>query len=491
MSIYDSVLRKPMKVVSLEKQQETIRSTMQRYYTNAGIDEGAILNSPLASAAQWLIYAYASGLIIDDNFVLQEVSQEGYKIFDRMTDRDPHLYSVWDRVRTDAANFPFYLQPASAIDAQAQRVFAFVEDCLAETDLPSILYEALRSVGIGFGVYEMLYERFMWKGEKKLRIKEMEHVPEDFIKSNLKREFRFVPFGVGFEHGAVFKPAEKYITTRFRGGPYGDGLIKHAYPPYWFKRNSQLFAAQYQERWGNPALIGYHNTEDQKEGVIQMLLDLRSSTVASLPASAKDPKALEPGRQNDFLPLLNFWNDEESKVFLFGTRTMSSSGAAGAYSATEAHADEADDRTSDIARYAIKILNQQIIPKLVRLNFGVQDKYPFATPGEQRSDTPDDYLDKLNKTATAKVRVAVSLSEYHERTGLSRPDPDKLDDELIIGDGGGLPGLNFQEGEQNLPRLTSQKTRSNDIGRRSTNSTRKAPMRLSGLQRYMQKTPKS
>lgn len=493
MSIYNSVFKAPMKVISVEQQQVSIRETLQRYYANSGIDESAVLNSPLASAAQWLIYAYAGGMVIDDNFVLQEVSQEGYKIFDRMCDRDSHLFSVWDRIRTDASNFPFYLQPASSIDAQALRIFSFVEDCLEDMDLPAVLYEILRSVGLGFGVYETMYESFSYKGQKKLRIKEVEHVAEDFIRSDIKREYKFVPFGLSLTHGTSFRPKEKYITTRFRGGPYGDGLLKHCYPAYWFKRNAQLFAAQYLERWGNPALIGYHNSEEQKEEVMQMLLDIRSSTVASLPASTKDMHALEPGRQTDFMPFLNFMNDEESKVFLFGTRTMSSSGASGAYSATESHADEADDRTFDIARYVMRILNKQIIPNLVRMNFGAQEKYPFATYGSQRTDSAEDYLDKLNKTATAKVRVILSMTEYIEKTGLSRADPDIPGDELVIdGTGGGeLPALNFQEGERSTPNPTFPRTSSRDSVRQLGHLTRKSNPRLNGLQRFMQKTPKS
>jgi phage gp29-like protein len=192
-------------------------------------------------------------------------------------------------------------------------------------------------------------------------------------------------------------------------------------------------------------LIGYHNTEEQKTEVMNMLGDLRSSSVASLPATIKDVKVLEPSRETDFMPYLNYMNDEISKVFLFGTRTMSASNSAGAYSATEAHANEADDRADDIAKFCIKILNKQIIPNLVRINFGVQDKYPFAKYGSQDSDSPNDYLDRVNKASLSKTKISISKKEWYEKSGISRPNPDIPDDELIIGDEGGSGTINFSE----------------------------------------------
>lgn len=450
-----------------------------------GIDQKGLLTSPLASAAEWLMYAYQNSLIVDDNYVLQEISKEGYKIFDRMTDRDPHLYSVFERARVTAANMPMYFQSPIPGDPKQEEMLEFLNNKFVFEALIEAKYNILRAAGFGFGVYEIVYKPFMFNGSMKLVPSEVVNVPEDYIKADVDRTFKFT--GIHSPStGSNFLPKERYIHARFKSGLYGDGLLKHAFAPYWFKRNAWIFAGQFIERFGNPALIGRHTTEDQKKDVLDMLQNLRSNGVASLPNELTDFKILEPSHQTDFLWFLNFCNDEESKIFLFGTRTMSASDAAGAYSATEVHAEEADDRMKDLATFLRKVMNTELIPKMLQINFGKQDVYPYATFGKKDANTVDTYLDILNKTTTAKVKVPISLTEYYDRTGLQRPLPDDPNDVLMLGEEPvpGGPMLNFQEGRSSSTQTpTSLATSSSGSGTPSNNSTANLRKRLTMQQR--------
>jgi phage gp29-like protein len=358
--------------------------------------------------------------------------------------------------------------------------------------MPEILKELYRAAGIGFGVYEMLYEPFNYNGQVKYTIKDLIHIPEDHVKVNPQREFVFCPPGTAARNGVPFFPKERYIHVRYGSAdPYGDGLLKHAYIPYWYKRNSALFCMQYFERFGNPPMIGFHKSgnEQDKETVLEMLENLRSSSVASLPESDKPPMPLEPGRDAGFSWWLTFLNDEESKVFMFGTRTMSPSDASGAKSATDTHSDAADDRSFSIHRKGMRIITRQMIKHLININFGPQEVYPYAVPGSKDIDDSNEYLDKLTKVSGAGVQVDISMTEFYEKSGISKPNPTLADDILTIGKSapapmGGLLG-NFQEGvsSQNLPiSLQSNKRSSNAQPGKSTATLR---ARLTNWQKRM------
>jgi hypothetical protein len=132
-----------------------------------------------------------------------------------------------------------------------------------------------------------------------------------------------------------------------------------------------------------------------------------------------------------------------SKKFLAATRQASGSEAAGAYSATEVHQENADRTKFNLAKRGAVIINNQIIRPLIDLNFGKQPYYPYIVPGRAKEESPSEYLDKLVKVRSANINVPISLQEFYEKSGLTPPSDDN--DALILSPSPAFGGMNFND----------------------------------------------
>ncbi len=413
-------------------------SVSSAYKAPAEKYEVATLNNPVASIEKWLATAYNEGIIINDDWVVRQARERGPLIYDDMLDHDPHVFACFESLSGGAAKTPFEIQPANDT-GMAKEHAEFIRSCFEHFDLVSALVEIARGEAIGFSVCEVVYEKFAFRGKSYLNVRSHKGQPgviridSSCIVFDYLGQARVIT-QKDPQKGALLGPFQRYITYKRGSGPYGDALLKPAFQPYWFKGKGNMFLAKYIEMFGVPPIAAYHRNKEEMAKNLEMLKEFRSGAYASFPdrpsGNGEPITVVQPskGGDNTIGSSLDFYNDEISKAILGGTRTMSRSQDAGAYSATEIHNDSLDDRRDNIVRRLAFVLNQQLIPSLIRINYGIQPAYPRANYGMDDQETPNDYMERVGIWAEKRVPAPISKSEFYQKSGFAEPkdDNDKL-----------------------------------------------------------------
>lgn len=395
------------------------------------------LETQVASIEKWLAIAYNEGILINDDWVIKQVSERGILVYEDMLDHDPHVFACFETLAGGAAKTPFQIKPASD-DGIAKEQAEFIRAAFDQFDLVSALTDIAHGEAVGYSVCELVLDKFKFRGKDQLTIRshhgqpgvvrlDPSHIVFDYL-SRAKLTTLHNPI-----NGAFLVPYQKYVVYKRGSGPYGDALLKHAFQPYWFKRSGNMFLAKYIELFGVPPIIAYHKNAAEMQTNLDMLAQLRSASYGSFPNSPNTGQGgllvMQPGRDSQTINTsLDFYNDEISKAIVGGTRTMARAADGGAYSATEIHGDQVDDRQDNIVRRLTFILNQQIIQTLIRVNFGVQRAYPRADFGMDDQETPNDYMERVGIWAERGVPAPISKSEFYQKSGFSKPTDDN--DEL-------------------------------------------------------------
>jgi phage gp29-like protein len=383
----------------------------------------------VASIEKWLLQSYREGIIINDDWVVQQTLNRGPLVYDDMLDHDPQVFACFEKLSGGAAKTPYKITPASE-DGIAKEHAEFIRAAFEKFDFVSALMEIARGEATGYSVCELVFDKFQWRGKDKFNIRTHDGQPGVVRLDPSKVIFDYLqqPKLITLRDAAIgvyLNPRQKYVVYKRGSGVYGDALLKHAFQPYWFKKSGNVFLIKYLELFGVPPLIAYHRNEDEMRKNMAMLKDVRSSSYASFPAGPSDVNpitALQPGRDSQTLNTsLDFYNDEIAKAIIGGTRTMSSSDAKGAYSATESHADSFDDRVDNIVRRLTFVVNQQFIPSIIRINYGVQPHYPRADFGMDDQETPNDYMGRVDKWASRSIAVPISRGEFYMKSGFAKP----------------------------------------------------------------------
>jgi hypothetical protein len=347
------------------------------------------------------------------------IRQEGPDIYERMPDMDAHLSSLVDSLTLDAASAPYQVLPGLPNSDVAKMHALFIEEVFSRMDFIGSMSEVYLAVPFGISLSEKVYgEPFNFKGKWKKGLARLERVPmQNIVMDILDRPKLRSQFGAE----AYPAPMSKFVFMRSGSGYYGKPALRAVFTAWWYKQVSLEAVTQFIQRYGNPVLIARHTNQQQALDNIDNLERLVISKIASFPATDFPFETLEPKRDSNLEPYLRYFDDEMSKKFLSATRQSSGSEAAGAYSATEVHQENADKTKFNLAKRGAVIINNQIIKPLIDLNYGKQPYYPYVVPGRVKEETPSEYLDKLVRVRSANINVPISLQEFYEKSGFAPP----------------------------------------------------------------------
>lgn len=424
--------------VALKERSQSLMHDRREMVLHGVEEDGGKFNVPisqlgLAKMERALRTSYFQGNAFNTDKLLTE---HGRDIYEDMLE-DGHCFSVVEDLTGSAAAMPRTFQPADDKNAEYREHAAFIEECFGRFNYIDGLKEVAYFEPMGISLTEKVYsETFLFHGKRKQGIKALERVDNSQIVISVFDQPKIVtqrnPDGVS---AIPFK----YVFARRGSGYYGSPLLKHAFRAYWYKKNCMLWIARFIQRYGDPAIIAYHDNPDQELKNMQMLEALMSGSIASLPANNKDLTVLSQNSDPNFVTLLTFYDDEMSKVVLSGTRQSSGSADAGAYSATEIHEENADDRKDLLALKLNVIINTQIIPGLIDFNYGPQLSYPKAKLGRERRQSPKEYTEVLIGIKNSGFAPKISKTEFHEKTGLAMPTGPE--DEMSMVEAAGFGGF--------------------------------------------------
>lgn len=297
----------------------------------------------------------------------------------------------------------------------------------------------------GFAISEIGWD----VSEGDISIKRMQH--------RAQRRFKFCPDG-SLRLMTADNPVEGINLTRqhprkfqsFTFGdepetPYGVGLGRELYWPWWFKKNGIKFWLQFCERFGSPTAIGrYPNnaSNDKKATLMNALETMRSNSSITIPEGMNIEllQQAASGSISTQSDLVRYMGDEIS-ICILG-QTASTQGTAGKLGNEESQENVREDLVKSDADISSEWLNQQVVRWLVDYQFPGLDRYPlfWIRAGDEADLNRMAERDKTLKETGVRFRKKYFVGAYD----LNEDDFD-LESEAAAAT---KPAAEFAEGDQ-------------------------------------------
>lgn len=263
-------------------------------------------------------------------------------------------------------------------EKEAQKIADFVKKVFLDFPFDAARRAILRG-GIlkGYAVSEIMWDY----SEGDIWIQKMQHRGQHRFIFNMQNELRMLTPGnmiTGEE-----TPAKKFQVFTFGDEaetPYGVGLGREIYWPWWFKKNGIKFWLVFCDKFGMPTPHGKYppgTPKDKQDELLDACNALQTDSAVITPDTI-NIELLEAARQgsiNTYESLCAFMNSEISKSVLGQTLTTEI-GDKGSYAASQTHNDVRADIEKADADTLCEYLNRQVIRWLVDYNFGPQKYYP-------------------------------------------------------------------------------------------------------------------
>jgi phage gp29-like protein len=334
--------------------------------------------------------------------------EEQWALFDLMEDTWPRLTKNLNEVRRASARTTYTVQPYSergekptpdAIDRADM-----VEDAIKnwrpkpgtlELSFEDALYNALDAFGKGLSVLEVTWQR----NEEGL-------LPRC---AHLLHPCRYGWNADGNELGLVnageapwqeFPPGQFWVGTwQARSGAPGQTALLRCLAPYWagitfgwewLLSNAQIFGVPI--RWGT-----YDSSRPElRDQLAAMLENLGHAGWAAFPSGTTlDLKEAVTRATDNPQVIVQNMADKACDLLILGQEASSESKTAGLGSgASELHGAVRDDRLQDAAQWCADLLNYQLVPAVLRWNWGDETDPPTIVPDIASEPDPKSKADR-------------------------------------------------------------------------------------------------
>jgi len=222
---------------------------------------------------------------------------------------------------------------------------------------------------------------------------------------------------------------EKFIVAKYEGDPgdpHGESLLSSIFWPDWFMREGTRFWAVYLERFGMPTLRITHPRSAQQGTVdkAKELVDEIQSAAGLVMSADLEAEFLEAtrGGQATYDAFLGRQSDLIRERVLGQTLT-SSQGKVGSQALGEVHRGEKEKIVDDDAEWLCNVVNEQLVRRMVEVNFGSVDSLPKLTPTPRKDEHLGEKVEVLE--GAARMGIRIPLNWAHEELGIPQPKGDE------------------------------------------------------------------
>ena len=165
----------------------------------------------------------------------------------------------------------------------------------------------------------------------------------------------------------VFNPAP--------GNPHGVGLCQKAFWLHWFKKQTLKFWVIFNEKFGQPTVVGKYpsgtSVVDQAS-LLDVVESLQTDAGVTIPQNMVIEllEARRTGTINTYKDLVDWCNDEISKIVLGETLTADEGRRTGSLALGRVHDIVRNEYIEFDAKALMAVVNEQLVRPLVRFNFG-------------------------------------------------------------------------------------------------------------------------
>lgn len=202
----------------------------------------------------------------------------------------------------------------------------------------------------------------------------------------------------------------------------------------WLVNLAQIFGVPI--RWANYAQSA---NPEQIRRIEEMLENMGSSAWGAFPAGTtlELKEALKAGQDNPQIAILNIF-DKMADLLILGQSITGDAGQGGGGLGHENNlkAQILSGRKKALLKWAVKTLNQQLIPAICRMNFGDTAEMPYFVCGEEDEEDTK----KVAETFEIAVRSGIPLKKDFALQKLGWPKPAKGDEVIEPKSAAPMPG---------------------------------------------------
>lgn len=364
-----------------------------------------------------------------------------------MEEKDAAVFSALDTRKNNVLSKNRNLIPASD-NRQDRRVADFVEESLEQyfRDFESFLFEALDSIGKGVSIGEIIFA----DSYDRIYIETVKFKPQHLFSFGETDIAGFSTASLAYPQTGVLQlrsgvnipdmpvggplPEDKFFVFSFRpryGNRWGDPVDRKAFWPSWIKRSSIRQWLRYQEKGTGVVHAKYPSSAGPKEqqDALSAAAALHDETAVATPDKFEiEVHEMVRNIGSSHKELVDdFCNAEISRIYLGQTLTSRGSDGGGSRALGEVHERVSDRISESDCKALMQAVNNQIIPPLVRLNFGPGVPLPRWTIEYE----PKEDLDgKAKRYAVIRTNIGLDLSKQQIRDDLQIEEPRNDDDRL-------------------------------------------------------------
>jgi phage gp29-like protein len=368
-----------------------------------------------------------------------------HDLFNTMEDTWPRLRANLHKIKHAVRKLPFNVQPLTpkggAPSASAQEKAAFVESALwLDVGAPArgnqafldAIFELMDAVARGFAVVEI-----DWKVDAQgyLVPAGYRRVPVRYLALDPAGELALKLSGAPFASAASDLQGfgdypGKFLVGVYRSksGPLGEGAQLRALAPLWLGHMlGWEWLLQKTELFGSPirwATYPTGATQAEIDTLVSMLRNMGTAAWGAFPQGTQlqlqqgtIPGVAGPSEPTERLMALA--NRACDLLFLGQNLTTEQSGQ-GARAAAQVHREVELDLYENYAAFLVDIINDQLIPNLVELNWGNRDELPFVEVEIPRPNRDQEKADR-DKLLFGDLGLPVSLQYLYERHKVPAP----------------------------------------------------------------------
>jgi phage gp29-like protein len=366
-------------------------------------------------------------------------------LFNLMEDTWPRLRANLQKIKNAIRKLPLNVQPFTPKNgkpsASAQEKAAFVESALhlqrgyvdtTRAPLGSAVYELMDAVARGLSVVEI-----DWTTDTTGFVVPVgfRRVPSRYLGINTDGTLALRLDPAALSPLTPFaKHPGKFLTGIFqsKSGALGEAAQLRALAPLWLGHMlGWEWLVQKAELFGTPLRWANYPTTATQAEIDAITAALRNMGTASWGAFPQGTnlqilQGTTPGvaGPNDPSERLMGIADRACDIMLLGQNLSVEHNGQGSRAASEVHREVELDLFETYAEFIVAVLNDQLIPQLIALNWGSAEEIPFVEVEISRPGREQDMAAR-DKTLFVEMGLPVSLQYLYERHKVPTPDADE------------------------------------------------------------------
>ena len=385
-----------------------------------------------------------------------------FRLFELMEDTWPRLAKNLHDIRSAVSKVEWTVQPHTVkgrkASPAAQKKADFVEQSLfgmkgnplvGQNGWHQTIYDLLDAYGKGLAVLEVDWKRasdgsVVPEGTRWLR---PIHFDYPLYNGNADERLLLCPSGDLTQYEDF--PEDHFIVgvyrTRSAVQATSTGILRRLAPLWVFGNLSMEWLVNFAQLFGVPLRWATYDPRhtDQLAVLSSMLENMGSAGWGAFPEGTNLNllDSSKSGTDNPQTAILDR-ADKACDLLILGQTLTSDVGDSGSRALGDVHANIRSDRVIEASEWCGETISHQLVPSLVRLNFGNEDELPVVSPVLEKQG---DAMVMANRDKVLFMKMPVSLAYLYERHDVPTPGPN---DELFEpaepppqqGFGGGPPG---------------------------------------------------